>query len=1247
MNKVKRKFRKLLRDPKLFFSDMYFKHSIKIKKHLPVKYEGKHQFTIVSAVYNVEKYLDDFFDSIVKQNLSFKKHIQIILVDDGSKDSSANIIKKWQKKYPNNIHYYYKENGGQASARNLGLKYVQTEWVTFIDPDDFLSLNYFLEVDKKLSEHKNIAMIVCNLLFFMEKKEIITDKHPLKFRFEKDVNCLSIKDLNNNLNLSVATSFFRTSVIQGNQLLFDNRVKPNFEDGKFISDYLFELQHYNALFLKKPVYFYRKREDGTSTLDTSWQKPEKYKNVLEYGFIPMLQKYHNKLSYVPNNIQKTALYDMYWYIQYLLNRPEKIRFLSEKDQAKFYQLYDKVFEYIDVENIMQFNSAGAWFFHKVGMIGAFKNQRPPFQIAYIENIDREKKQILISYFTYFDDCNSFRLNGRDTLPVYQKTVTNTFNEKLFTYEKRSWIPFEKEDDILTISLNGLMMRISVKGTLFSKGISINKILSAFTPQAKYLTDGSWLLMDRETKADDNAEHFYRYMQTHHPEQRCYFVLNKSSIDWQRLKKDKFNLVEFGSIEYERRLEKASKIISSHLEAHINNYFGDNYDFSKKFIFLQHGITKDDLSQWFNTKKNLSGVITATIPEYNSIVEELNKYKIGKKETFLTGFPRHDKLLSGNIKGAKTILIVPTWRHYIMGTQIGKGANTRELNKAFMTTNYAKAWYNLLHSQELKNLIKNLGYKVIFAPHPNIEPYLNEFNIPQYIDVWKSAISRESMQSLFQQSNLLITDYSSIAFEMAFLGKQTIYYQFDKEEFRSGIHTYQQGYFEYEKDGFGPVAETLDDLFIHLDKFVNGENDYINIYQSRIQKTFKYRDTNNCQRVYEAIINLDMPDKDINKNIILNALESAYKAQDWNLVISRAEALLAEIPNHSFAKSVLFEAVIASNNKEKMQVLLASPLLNQQEKAVLQATICSQKLAWQDVLNHLKGIILSNEQLLVLSLKANAYLHNAKGTQKTANKLSKIIDKNKKYLFKAWVAFANQDWISVISLLESKLSELSKKDLDLYLPELLLARAYCQLNDFTSSHNCLVAFERHSAAFPLSRIEIAHLAYARRNYTKCIDQLNKCFAKELDNLPAESLEEYALSLLKGNNTKEFEKLVESSLSEKFKDRTFFKKEYVSFLVKNQLWKKLVKYASNWALQDKEKFNYPLMLAHYRLGDIAYVYQNHIKPTEEHPYEYWELIAETALLYEDIDLSKYCYRGIISIFPNKNKQQNLSIFFEKFI
>ena len=103
------------------------------------------------------------------------------------------------------------------------------------------------------------------------------------------------------------------------------------------------------------------------------------------------------------------------------------------------------------------------------------------------------------------------------------------------------------------------------------------------------------------------------------------------------------------------------------------------------------------------------------------------------------------------------------------------------------------------------MAEKFNYEITFAPHPNIEPYLDFFDIPNYIQVWKGSNAIESIQTLFGQSSILITDYSSVAFDMAYLNKSIIYYQFDQKEFFSGAHTLQRGWFDYESSGFGPVT----------------------------------------------------------------------------------------------------------------------------------------------------------------------------------------------------------------------------------------------------------------------------------------------------------------------------------------------------------------------------------------------------------------------------------------------------------
>ncbi|MDY6462452.1 CDP-glycerol glycerophosphotransferase family protein [Acinetobacter faecalis] len=924
--KVQRKLKKLKRDPNLFFKDMVAKKKIgietKITKLNPIKSKTKNKFTIVSAVYNVSKYLDDYFESIVNQSVSFKDSIYIICVDDGSTDNSADIIKKWQKKYPKNIQYIYKENGGQSSARNLGLDYVKTDWVTFIDADDFLHINFFSEIDKELVKNNNLKIIAPNFIFYFEDIGIKQDTHPLKYKFNK-TNKVVCRDLKSNVHLHAASTVFNLNIINNNRLKFNTKLKPTFEDGKFVADYLLLCPKSEMLFLKSAIYYYRKRSDSSSTLDTAWYKKERFSNVLTYGHLEMLMSYQEKLGYVPTHIQRTSLYDIVWYVRYLINNDFRVDFLTENEKSEFLKKLFKIFQYIDSSTILDFNLAGCWFKQKVGILGYFKNEAPNFQITYIENIDRENKQILISFFTTLPVDVSYKINGTDTLPKFYKSTKNTFVGNTFVNENRAWLSYENLSDSLEIVINNKKARISLFGKQHTNGIMISHIIEKFSPSLKYDTDGSWILMDRNTQADDNAEHLYRYILENNLKQDCYFALNRDSSDWARLEQEGFKLLEFGSDEFESKLKHCSKIISSHLDHYINNYFGDEYEYSKKFVFLQHGVTKDDMSSWFNSKKNLQCLITATQPEYLSIISNNSRYKLTEKEVVLTGFPRHDRLLKQNLD-EKIILIMPTWRNTIVGKTIGDG-NERALNDAFMETLFAQSWYKLIHSPKLKQFVDQYGYKVVFAPHANIEPYLDQFAIPSYMSIWSIHDQEGSIQDLFQKAKIMLTDYSSVAFEMAYLDKAIVYYQFDKETIYQGGHIYQKGYFEYERDGFGPVVEQVDQVEHALEQILQNNGQPLSEYLTRMQDTFKFKDGRCCERVYNAIVALEHEENEENLELALKFLNSAYNLKNYELVRERAEKiLLTHVLNDNQKEGIwskLAESYVQLKDKEALGTLL--------------------------------------------------------------------------------------------------------------------------------------------------------------------------------------------------------------------------------------------------------------------------------------------------------------------------------------
>lgn len=93
--------------------------------------------TILIPVYNVEKYLDGCINSLKEQTEPFG-NMEILLINDGSRDSSADICRRWTDEYEN-IHFYSKENEGLSKTRNFGLRHAQGKYIFFLDSDDTLA----------------------------------------------------------------------------------------------------------------------------------------------------------------------------------------------------------------------------------------------------------------------------------------------------------------------------------------------------------------------------------------------------------------------------------------------------------------------------------------------------------------------------------------------------------------------------------------------------------------------------------------------------------------------------------------------------------------------------------------------------------------------------------------------------------------------------------------------------------------------------------------------------------------------------------------------------------------------------------------------------------------------------------------------------------------------------------------------------------------------------------------------------
>ena len=136
---------------------------------------SKKKVSIIIPVYGVEKYIAKCLDSLVNQTLD---DIEIIVVNDGSPDNSQKIIDKYVKKYPDKVKSYIKENGGQGSARNYGIKYATGEYVGYVESDDYVEKDMYKKLYDK-AKVDDLDIVVCgsyNVVEETENKVVDLDK---------------------------------------------------------------------------------------------------------------------------------------------------------------------------------------------------------------------------------------------------------------------------------------------------------------------------------------------------------------------------------------------------------------------------------------------------------------------------------------------------------------------------------------------------------------------------------------------------------------------------------------------------------------------------------------------------------------------------------------------------------------------------------------------------------------------------------------------------------------------------------------------------------------------------------------------------------------------------------------------------------------------------------------------------------------------------------------------------------------
>ena len=347
-------------------------------------------------------------------------------------------------------------------------------------------------------------------------------------------------------------------------------------------------------------------------------------------------------------------------------------------------------------------------------------------------------------------------------------------------------------------------------------------------------------------AQDNGYYFFKYCMDHEEEKRqnnhIYYVITKDAPDRKKLDAYQSHLVDFMSIRHMIYMIAAELLVSTDTRNHLyamrqRGSILKRYLRKKPLVFLQHGVTALKKVDFFygKGKSGSCNLFVVTSDFEKKIVEDYFGY--AEDEIVNSGFARWD-VLEDKSEGLREILIMPTWRAWLENVTL----------EEFKESDYFHNYMALLNSPRFHCFLEKNDLLANFYLHSKFREFIQDFSV-ESDRIRLIVFGEEPANELMMRCKMLVTDYSSVCWDVFYLDKPVVFFQFDRDKYMEA----HGSYLDMDRELFGDCAQDVDGLLTYMERCAD-DHFVVRPEYEKMQKSFyKYFDDQNSRRICDAIV----------------------------------------------------------------------------------------------------------------------------------------------------------------------------------------------------------------------------------------------------------------------------------------------------------------------------------------------------------------------------------------------------------